>query len=508
MPDPRPPLSRNDHAHNHQSDNRDKHQPDKQRLVWKHVWHMFSVREASRANRINPLGVLVDWPWGTWYMSPRDCQPIGTLAMYDIRSLKTQWASLRDQLGSRGADVVWDEIEQLLQDHREQLARTETLRHQRKQGSENVARLQRESQPAEAAIADMRALGDTIARHEEQLRTIETQLDAHALRIPNVPHVTVPPGTDAAHNVEILRWGELPSFAFPPKPHWELGESLGILDFKRSGKIAGARFAMAIGAGARLERALASLMLDIHTQTHGYTEVLPPCLVNQETMTGTGQLPKFERDLFHLRDDPYLLIPTAEVPVVNLYRDEILPDHVLPIRYVASTPCFRREAGSYGHETRGLMRLHQFQKVELVAFTTPEESYAELERLTRAAEAILQALELPYRVVALCRGDLGFAAAKTYDLEVWIPSQGTYREISSCSNCEAFQARRARIRFRAGGGKPDYLHTLNGSGLAVGRTIIAILEHYQHEDGSVDIPKVLRPYMNGAERITHAPHHR
>ena len=457
---------------------------------------------ALRTDGITPSGVLVDWPWGTWYMSPWNCQSVETLTMYDIRSLKTRWASLREQLGSRGTDVVWDEIETLLQDHRDQLAQTETLRHQRKQGSEHVAQLQRASQPADAAIADMRALGDTITRHEARLREVEIRLEAHALRIPNVPHDTVPPGTNASHNVEIRRWGEPPSFAFPPQPHWALGESLGMLDFKRVSKISGARFAMAIGAGARLERALASLMLDIHTQTHGYTEVLPPCLVNQETMTGTGQLPKFERDLFHLRDDPYLLIPTAEVPVTNLYRDEILPDHVLPIRHVASTPCFRREAGSYGHETRGLMRLHQFQKVELVAFTTPEESYAELERLTRAAEAILQALALPYRVVTLCRGDLGFAAAKTYDLEVWIPSQSTYREISSCSNCEAFQSRRARIRFRAGSGKPDYLHTLNGSGLAVGRTMIAILEHYQHEDGSVTIPTVLQPYMNGVERIT------
>ncbi len=427
--------------------------------------------------------------------------------MYDIRLLKTQWSALRERLGLRGADVAWEEIEALLRDHRDQLTHTETLRHQRKQGSETVARLQRESQPADAVIAEMRTLGDTIQRHEEHLRTIETQLETHALRIPNVPHDTAPPGTDASHNVEVRRWGQPPSFAFPPKPHWELGESLGILDFKRAGKIAGARFALAIGVGAQLERALANLMLDMHTRTHGYTEVLAPCLVNHETMTGTGQLPKFERDLFHLRDDPYLLIPTAEVPITNLYRNEILSDAALPIRHVAHTPCFRREAGSYGHETRGLMRLHQFQKVELVAFTAPEESYAELERLTRDAEAILQALELPYRVVDLCRGDLGFAAAKTYDLEVWIPSQGTYREISSCSNCEAFQARRARIRFRAGGGKPDYLHTLNGSGLAVGRTVVATLEHYQHEDGSVAIPRVLRPYMNGVERITPTPRH-
>ncbi len=427
--------------------------------------------------------------------------------MYDIRSLKTRWSSIREQLGPRGAAVAWDEIESLLQRHRDQLTRTETLRSRLKQGSDNVARLRRASHPADAAIADMRALGDTIHDHETRLRDIETRLETHALCIPNLPHETVPPGADASHNVEVRRWGAPPFFAFPPKPHWQLGESLGILDFKRAGKIAGARFAVAVGAGARLERALAALMLDTHTRSHGYTEVLPPCLVNREAMTGTGQLPPFEHDLFHLRDDPYLLIPTAEVPVTNLYRNEILSDTALPIRHVAHTPCFRREAGSYGHETRGLMRLHQFQKVELVAFTTPEHSYAELERLTRDAEAILQALALPYRVVALCRGDLGFAAAKTYDLEVWLPSQAAYREISSCSNCEAFQARRARIRFRAEGGKPDHLHTLNGSGLAVGRTVVAMLEHYQREDGSVAIPKVLQPYMNGVEDLAPAARH-
>ncbi len=425
--------------------------------------------------------------------------------MYDIRTLKTQGDALRQQLGSRGADVAWDEIAKLAHEHRDRLSSIEPLRHELKQGSEDVARLRRDGQPADAAMAAMRTLGDTIKRHEEHLRALETQLEEHALRIPSVPHETVPPGHDASRNVEVRRRGEPPAFAFPPKPHWELGEALGIFDFKRAGKIAGARFGIAVGVGAQLERALASLMLDMHTRTHGYTEVLPPCLVNHDAMTGTGQLPKFERDLFHLRDDPYLLIPTAEVPVINLYRDEILPDDVLPIRYVAHTPCFRREAGSYGQETRGLMRVHQFQKVELVAFTTPAESYAELERLTRDAEAILQALALPYRVVALCRGDLGFAAAKTYDLEVWIPSQGMYREISSCSNCEAFQARRARIRFRAKGGKPDYLHTLNGSGVALGRTIVAILENYQHEDGSVTIPTVLRPYMHGIERIARVP---
>ena len=425
--------------------------------------------------------------------------------MYDLRTLRDQLPAIRDQLGARGADVAWKEIEKLLQDRRDRLSQVETLRHQLKQGSEEVARLKRAKQPAEQAVADMRALGDNIAIHEEHLRAIEAQLEEHVPGIPNIPHDTVPQGTDTSQNLEIRRSGEPPAFAFPPKSHWEIGESLGILDFKRAGKITGARFSMALGTGAQLERALISLMLDIHLRKHGYTEVLPPYLVNREAMTGTGQLPKFEHDLFHLRDDEYLLIPTAEVPVTNMYRDEILPDSALPIRHVASTPCFRREAGSYGQDTRGLIRVHQFHKVELVAFTTPEESYAELERLTSAAESILQALELPYRVVSLCSGDLGFAAAKTYDLEVWIPSQQAYREISSCSNFEAFQARRANIRFRPGGGKPAYVHTLNGSGLAVGRTVVAILENYQQKDGLVIIPKVLRPYMNGIERIASNP---
>ncbi len=425
--------------------------------------------------------------------------------MYDLRSLREQLPSIRDQLGPRGADVAWEEVEKLLQARRDRLSQVETLRHQLKKGSEDVAGLKRTNQPAEAAVATMRALGDSIAIHEERLRTIETRLEEHALGIPNVPHNTVPQGADASQNVEVRRWGEPPSFSFPPKPHWTVGESLGILDFKRAGKIAGARFSIAAGLGAQLERALATLMLDVHVQAHGYTEVLPPYLVNREAMIGTGQLPKFESDLFHLRDDEYVLIPTAEVPVTNMYRDEILPDTVLPIRHVASTPCFRREAGSYGQDTRGLIRVHQFHKVELVAFATPEESYSELERLTNAAEEILQALELPYRVVNLCSSDLGFSAAKTYDLEVWVPSQQTYREISSCSNFEAFQARRANIRFRPKGGKPTNLHTLNGSGLAVGRTMVAILENYQQEDGSVIIPAVLRPYMNGVERITSIP---
>lgn len=352
----------------------------------------------------------------------------------------------------------------------------------------------------------MKVFGDRIKQLEEHLRAIEDCVEDLALRIPNTPHATVPGGRDSADNVEVRRWGRISNLGGPVRTHWDLGEALGILDFDRAAKIAGARFAVLTGAGARLERALINYMLDLHTGQHGYREVLPPFMVNRPAMTGTGQLPKFEEDLFRLRDENYFLIPTAEVPVTNLHRDELLDEGTLPLRYTAYTPCFRREAGSYGKDTRGLIRLHQFNKVELVTFSTPEHSYDELERLTGHAEAILQGLGLPYRVVTLCTGDLGFSAAKTYDLEVWLPSQELYREISSCSNFEAFQARRANIRYRPSTGKkdskPEFVHTLNGSGLAVGRTLVAILENYQQPDGSVLIPEVLRPYMGGLDRIT------
>jgi seryl-tRNA synthetase len=336
---------------------------------------------------------------------------------------------------------------------------------------------------------------------EVELRTIEEQLQDHALRVPNIPHESVLPGQDERDNIEIRRWGTPLEFPFQPRSHQDLGESLGILDFKRATKIAGARFCVSMGLGAQLERALANFMLDCHIQEHGYTEVLPPVLVNRPTMTGTGQLPKFAADLFHLPEEDFFLIPTAEVPVTNLFRDEILDADQLPIRFVAYTSCFRREAGSYGKDTQGMIRVHQFQKVELVNFVLPEDSYDQLEQLTLAAESILQKLELPYRVVTLCSGDLGFSAAKTYDLEVWLPSQQRYREISSCSNFEGFQARRANIRFRAKGEKPKFLHTLNGSGLAIGRTVVAILENYQQADGSVTIPEALQPYLHGASSI-------
>jgi seryl-tRNA synthetase len=422
--------------------------------------------------------------------------------MYDLRHLRDNLDAIRDQLGPRGQDVDWEDLRKLIQERRGLLVLVEDLRHQLKKGSDEVGALKREKQPAETAVAQMKALGDRIKDAEESLRGIEERVADLALRIPNLPHASVPAGKDSAENQEVRRWGVPPSFTFAPQPHWDLGEALGILDFARATKIAGARFAVLTGLGARLERALINYMLDLHTTGHGYREVLPPFMVNRAAMTGTGQLPKYEEDLFRLRDDEYLLIPTAEVPLTNLHREEILADAGLPIRYVAYTPCFRREAGSYGKDTRGLIRLHQFNKVELVAFARPEQSYEELERLTQAAEAVLQGLGLHYRLVALCTGDLGFSAAKTYDLEVWLPSQQTYREVSSCSNFEAFQARRATIRYRKPDGKTELVHTLNGSGLAVGRTLVAILENYQQADGSVIIPEALRSYMGGVDRIT------
>ena len=352
----------------------------------------------------------------------------------------------------------------------------------------------------------MKTVVPELGRLEEELRSVEERVADLALRIPNMPHESVPSGQDPADNQEMRRWGAPPTFAFTPKAHWDIGESLGILDFERASKIAGARFAVLTGLGAQLERALINYMLDLHTTRHGYQEVLPPFLVNRSAMTATGQLPKFEEDLFRLQDNDYFLIPTAEVPVTNMHREEIVAEERLPIRYAAYTPCFRREAGSYGKDTRGLIRLHQFNKVELVAFAKPEDSYQELEQLTNAAESVLQGLGLHYRVVTLCTGDMGFAAAKTYDIEVWLPSQGTFREISSCSNCEAFQARRANIRYRRQrgklDGKTDFVHTLNGSGLAVGRTLVAILENYQRGDGSVEIPEPLHQYLRGVTRIT------
>ncbi len=425
--------------------------------------------------------------------------------MYDLKALRENLDDIRTALGPRGNDVPWADLQKLSEERRAATTAVEQLRFELNKGSEEVARLRRAKEPADAAMAAMKQLGDRIKDAEGALRKVEEALTDVALRIPNLPHASVPVGADASENVEVRRWGTVPSFSSPPKPHWEVGEQLGILDFNRAAKIAGARFSVMTGAGARLERALINFMLDRHTTQHGYREVIPPLMVNRASMTGTGQLPKFEDDLFRLKDEDYYLIPTAEVPVTNLHREEILAGDSLPLRYTAYTPCFRREAGSYGKDTRGLIRLHQFNKVELVSFTTPDRSYEELERLTGHAESILQSLNLPYRVISLCTGDMGFSAAKTYDIEVWLPSQQQYREISSCSNFESFQARRASIKYRPTGGKKeakaDFVHTLNGSGLAVGRTVVAILENFQQADGSVEIPSVLRPYMGGLDRI-------
>ncbi|HZN45352.1 MAG TPA: serine--tRNA ligase [Nitrospiraceae bacterium] len=425
--------------------------------------------------------------------------------MHNLRYLRDNLDAFRVQLGARGSDVAWPDLEKLIAERRTLTAQVEQYRHLLKSGSEDIAKLKRAQQSAAEAMATMKALGDRIKALEDELRTTEERLSDLALRIPNVPHESVPVGRTADENVERNRWGTKPNLMGTVRTHLELGETLGIIDLDRAVKIAGARFAVLSGAGARLERALINFMLDLHTHQHGYREILPPFLANRAALTGTGQLPKFEEDLFRSAQDDMFLIPTAEVPLTNLHREEILEGDKLPLRYAAYSPCFRREAGSYGKDTKGLIRLHQFNKVELVAFSHPERSYEELERLTSNAEAVLQHLGLHYRVVTLCSGDMGFSAAKTYDIEVWLPSQNAFREISSCSNFEAFQARRCGIRFRSDRGKKDsrteFVHTLNGSGLAVGRTVVAILEQYQQADGTVCIPEALRPYMRGLERI-------
>ena len=390
-------------------------------------------------------------------------------------------------------------------ERRTALGEIESLKQRRNEASKEVGRRKREGENADALIAEVGEIKGRLGGLEERLAAVDDSLDELSLTLPNLPHETVPIGADeAANRVESLV-GEPPAFDFEPKAHWDLGPALGILDFERGAKIAGARFTAYFGAGARLERGLINFMLDLHTGENGYEEVLTPFMVNAEAMTGTGQLPKFAEEAFKVEPHGYYLIPTAEVPVTNLYREEVLAEERLPLRYAAWTPCFRAEAGSYGRDVRGLIRQHQFNKVELVHLTTPETSYEALEELTANAEKVLQRLELPYRKVCLSTGDMGFSAAKTYDLEVWLPGQNAYREISSCSNCEAFQARRANLRYRpAGGGKPRYLHSLNGSGLAVGRTLVAILENYQQADGSVTVPQVLQPYLGGTERITAA----
>lgn len=383
------------------------------------------------------------------------------------------------------------------------LAEIEELRHHRNVVSDKIASMKRKGEDANYLVLEMRKVSAKIKNLDSDLSENEEKINSILLEIPNIPHSSVPEGKDGSDNQVIRTFGKPPEFKFEPKPHWEIGEKLKVLDFERASKITGARFPLYIGAGAKLERAIINFMLETHTTRHGYTEILPPFIVNKQSMISTGQLPKFAEDLFKLEGWDYYLIPTAEVPVTNIHQNEILDESVLPVLYTAYTPCFRSEAGSYGKDTKGLIRQHQFNKVELVKFSKPETSYDELEKLLNDAETILKLLELPYQVVALCTGDLGFSAAKTYDIEVWMPSQGVYREISSCSNFENFQARRGNIRFKRKGKKgSEFVHTLNGSGLAVGRTFAAIFENFQQEDGSVIIPEVLKPYMGGMERIS------
>jgi len=423
--------------------------------------------------------------------------------MLDLKFLRANFEEVKEKLQHRGEDLTdLGKFEELDRTRRELILEVEQLKSKRNEVSQQVAVLKREKQDADQLIAEMKEVGDKIKGLDDQLRDVEETLEKLLLSIPNIPHESVPVGETEDDNVEIRKWGEIPNFDFEPKPHWDVADGLGIVDFERAGKVTGSRFVFYKGLGAKLERALFNFMLDLHTEEHGYEEVLPPYIVNRASMTGTGQLPKFEEDAFRIESEDFFLIPTAEVPVTNLHRDEILSGEELPINYAAFSACFRSEAGSAGRDTRGLIRQHQFNKVELVKFVKPEDSYEELEKLTGHAEKVLQLLGLPYRVLSMCTGDLGFTAAKKYDIEVWIPSYETYREISSCSNFESFQARRANIRFRREPkGKPEAVHTLNGSGLAIGRTVAAILENFQQADGSVVIPEVLRPYMGNREVI-------
>jgi seryl-tRNA synthetase len=425
--------------------------------------------------------------------------------MLDPNYVRDNPEAVKQALSARGLDVT-AELQQFTDadaERRRLVQQVETLKREQNAAGEEVARAKKQGLDASHLFEANKARGQQIKQLDAELEPAERRRLAVLETLPNLPHASVPVGKSAADNVVVRTWGEPRRFDFEPKAHWDLGPELGVIDFERATKISGARFAVLMGAGAQLERALINFMLSLHTGEHGYTEVLPPFLVNAASMYGTGQLPKFEQDLFKVTGDRDLyLIPTAEVPVTNLYRGEILDGRTLPLKYTAYTPCFRSEAGSYGADVRGLIRQHQFDKVELVKFAAPETSYDELESLTANAERVLQLLGLPYRTVVLCTGDMGFSAAKTYDIEVWLPSQKMYREISSCSNCEAFQARRANIKFRPDGtGKAEHVHTLNGSGLAVGRTLIAILENYQQKDGSVEIPEALRPFMGGKQRI-------
>jgi len=423
--------------------------------------------------------------------------------MLDAKFLRENLDYAIERLGTRGDAGDLDLFKELDEDRRSLLQETEEMKALRNAESAQIGALRKRGLDASERQEAVRSLGEKIKANDERIKEVEGKLNGFLLNLPNLPHESVPVGEDESANEVVRTWGDKPAFDFDPLPHWDLGETLGIIDLPRAAKLSGARFSLLAGAGAKLERALINFMLDLHTGEHGYKEVLTPFMVQPPSLMGTAQLPKFEEDLFHVEGGEYYLVPTAEVPVTNIHREEILAEADLPIRYAAYTPCFRREAGSHGKDTRGLIRLHQFNKVELVKFTRPEDSYAELESLTADAEEVLKKLGLHYRVVALATGDLGFSASKTYDLEVWLPGQQTYREISSCSNFEDFQARRAQIRFRPEGGKGTRLvHTLNGSGLAVGRCMVAVLENYQQKDGTVAIPEALRPYMGGMDIIT------
>jgi seryl-tRNA synthetase len=422
--------------------------------------------------------------------------------MLEIKFVRQNMSLVQEALKNRNTTADLEIFQKSDEDRREILAKVESLRHRRNVVSQQISELKKSGQDADGLVKEMRDVGNTIKELEISMTKLDDLLKKLLLRIPNIPHASIPIGKDEKDNKVIRVVGDPADFDFKVKAHWEIGEDLKILDFERASRITGARFPLYFGAGAKLERSLINFMLDIHTTRHGYKEVLPPFIVNRESITNTGQLPKFEEDLFKLQGWDFFLIPTAEVPVTNIHQNEILDEDILPVYYVAYSPCFRSEAGSYGKDTRGLIRQHQFNKIEMVKFSKPENSYDELETLTDNAETILKKLELPYRVIALCTGDLGFSAAKTYDLEVWMPAQGVYREISSCSNFEDFQARRGNIRFKRRGQKgTELVHTLNGSGLAVGRTVAAILENYQQVDGSVKVPEALKPYMGGMEVI-------
>ena len=423
--------------------------------------------------------------------------------MLDTKWVREHYEEVAEMLASRNNAFPLDRYKELDEERRGVLLKVEKLKERRNAGSKEVGAKKKAGENTDALQNEIRGLGDEIKKLDDRAAEIQSELDELALSIPNRPHPSVPKGKDEYDNVEMRRWGTPRDFEFEPKPHWEIGEALDIMDFDRGVKLAESRFTVLKGAGARLERGLMNFMLDLHTTQHGFTEIATPALVNTKTMTGTGQLPKFAEDLYRCLNDDLWLIPTAEVPLTNLHSGETLKEADLPMYLCAFTPCFRREAGSYGRDMRGMLRQHQFDKVEMVKISTPEKSYEELEHMTNCAEKVLQLLGIPYRVILLCTGDMGFGAAKTYDVEVWLPSQRTYREISSCSDCEDFQARRMGLKYKpADGGRARFVHTLNGSGLAIGRTLIAVIENYQNADGSVTIPEALRPYVGGMEKIS------